>query len=74
MLSIIAGAACGATDVETLAAFSLEELANAEVTSVSKSAEMLRDAPSSIYVITHDEIQRSGATTIADGSRARTRT
>jgi iron complex outermembrane recepter protein len=64
-----AGVAGAANDVETLAAFSLEELANAQVTSVSKSAEMLRDAPSSIYVITNDEIRRSGVTTIPDALR-----
>jgi hypothetical protein len=62
-------AAGAATDVEKLAAFSLEQLAEAEVTSVSKSAEMLRDAPSSIYVITQDEIRRSGVTTIPDALR-----
>ena len=58
-----------AADVEKLADLSLEQLANAEVTSVSKSAEMLRNAPSSIYVITQDEIRRSGVTTIPDALR-----
>lgn len=73
ILALSIGGACAArgdaNDIEQLATFSLEQLANAEVTSVSKSAEMLRDAPSSIYVITHDEIRRSGVTTIADALR-----
>ncbi len=58
-----------ASELESLAQLSLEELANLEVTSVSKSSELLRLAPSSIYVITHDEILRSGVTTIPDALR-----
>lgn len=58
-----------ASDVEALADLSLEDLANIEVTSVSKSADLLRLAPSAIYVITHDEILHSGATTIVDALR-----
>jgi len=52
--------------LETL---SLEQLANVEVTSVSKSAERLSQAPAAIYVITHDQIVRSGATSIAEALR-----
>jgi outer membrane receptor for ferrienterochelin and colicin len=40
---------------------SLEELMNLEVTSVSKITERIQDVPSSIYVITSDDIQRSSA-------------
>jgi iron complex outermembrane receptor protein len=58
-----------AAQIETLADLSLEELGNLEVTSVSKAAEALRSAPSSIYVITHDEIVRSGATSIPEALR-----
>ena len=54
---------------ETLAEFSLEQLSQLEVTSVSKAAEPLRAAPASIYVITHDEILRSGATSIVEALR-----
>ena len=39
---------------------SLEQLANVEVTSVSKSAQPLSSAAASIYVITREEILRSG--------------
>jgi iron complex outermembrane receptor protein len=45
---------------------SLEELANIEVTSVSGRAEALSGAAASIYVITSDDIRRSGATTLPE--------
>ncbi len=51
-------------DSESLDMFldmSLEELMNIEVTSVSKKSERLQDVPSSIYVITTEDIQRSSA-------------
>jgi iron complex outermembrane receptor protein len=44
----------------------LDQLANLPVTSVSKSAEPLSDAPAAVYVISHDEVVQSGATSIAD--------
>lgn len=49
-----------------LAKLSIEELANYEVTSVSKRAERLGDAPSSIFVISHEDILRSGATSVPE--------
>jgi hypothetical protein len=49
-----------ATPADELGGMSLEELANVQVTSVSKSVEPLRTAPAAIYVITHDDIMRSG--------------
>jgi iron complex outermembrane receptor protein len=52
-----------------LAKLSLEELSDLEVTSVSKSTEQLGLAPAAIYVITHEEILRSGATSIAEALR-----
>jgi iron complex outermembrane receptor protein len=45
---------------------SIEQLENVEITSVSKRAEPLSAAPAAIYVITHDQIMRSGATTIPE--------
>lgn len=41
---------------------SIEDLLNVKVTSVSKKAENLQHAASSIYVLTKEDIQRSGAT------------
>lgn len=43
---------------------SLEDLMGIEITSVSKKAERLQDVASAIYVITKDDINKSGATTI----------
>jgi iron complex outermembrane receptor protein len=60
--------AAGST-VESLAEYSLEQLSQVEVTSVSKTTEPLRAAPASIYVITHDEILRSGATSLVEALR-----
>src|SRR5713101_4322027 len=52
-----------------LADLSLEELANLEITSVSRRAERLSDAPASIFVITGDDIRRSGATSLPEALR-----
>jgi iron complex outermembrane receptor protein len=52
-----------------VAELSLEELANIRITSVSKKSESLADAPASIFVITNDEIRRSGATTLPEALR-----
>jgi iron complex outermembrane receptor protein len=48
---------------------SLEELANISITSVSKRAEQLAEAPASIFVISGDEIRRSGYTTLPEALR-----
>jgi len=45
---------------------SIEELANIDVTSVSRRPERLQDAPASVYVITADDIRRSGARNLAE--------
>lgn len=52
-----------------LADLSLEELANLPITSVSKKAEPLADAAASVYVITNDDIRRSGARTLPEALR-----
>lgn len=49
-----------------LADLSLEELMNVEVTSVSKHQQRLMEAPAAIYVITQEDIRRSGATSIPE--------
>jgi iron complex outermembrane receptor protein len=48
---------------------SLDELSQLKVTSVSRRAEELRYAPSAIYVITADDIRRSGASSVAEALR-----
>ncbi len=55
--------------VADLADLSIEELGNIQVTSVSKHAERLADAPASIFVITREEILRSGATRLPEALR-----
>lgn len=45
---------------------SIEQLANVPVTSVSKSVQPLSGAPAAVYVNTHDDIVRSGATSLAE--------
>jgi len=62
-------AAAASSQEDELAHMSLQDLTNVEVTSVSKTAEPLSQAPAAIYVITHDEIIRSGATNVAQALR-----
>lgn len=44
----------------------MEDLMNMQVTSVSKRAQKVADAPAAIFVITQDDIQRSGARNIPE--------
>ncbi|HVP85863.1 MAG TPA: TonB-dependent receptor [Rhizomicrobium sp.] len=53
----------GGSDLSTL---SIEDLGNVEITSVSKTAQPLSDAAAAVFVITHDDIARSGATSIPE--------
>ena len=55
--------------IDDLAALSLEELMNVEVTSVSKKAEKRTDAAAAIFVLTNEDIRRSGARSIPDALR-----
>ena len=52
-----------------LAELSLEQLANLQITSVSKRPERLADAPASVFIITGEDIRRSGATTLPQALR-----
>ncbi|SFM78195.1 TonB-dependent receptor plug domain-containing protein [Thermodesulforhabdus norvegica] len=52
-----------ALDLTTL---SLEELMNIEISSVTKRTQKVKDAPGAVYVITAEDIRRSGVTTVAD--------
>lgn len=56
-------------DADDLLDLSLEELSNIEVTSVSKRSEKASEAAAAIYVVTQDEIRRSGATSIPEALR-----
>src|SRR5947209_4633153 len=48
---------------------SIEELSNIKITSVSRHAERLSDAPAAIFVITGEDIRRSGATRLSEALR-----
>ncbi len=56
----------GQTD---LADLSIEELANIQVTSVSRRPERLQDAAAAVFVITADDIRRSGADSLPEALR-----
>ncbi|HJP98791.1 MAG TPA: TonB-dependent receptor plug domain-containing protein, partial [Rhodanobacteraceae bacterium] len=61
-----AGTAWSQGALQSLGNLSLQDLGKIVVTSVAKSPEPLADAPAAVYVITHDEIMRSGATTLPE--------
>src|SRR5882762_6534418 len=56
-------------DPSDLADLSLEELGNIQITSVSKRAERLSDAAASVFVITAEDIRRSGVTNLPEALR-----
>jgi iron complex outermembrane receptor protein len=64
-----AGGAAEARAAARLSTMTIEELAELEVSSVSKRPERLADAAAAVYVITHEDIVRSGVLTIAEALR-----
>ncbi|PPC94078.1 MAG: TonB-dependent receptor [Methylotenera sp.] len=54
---------------QDLIELSLEELANIQITSVSKRRESINDAAASIFVITNNDIQRSGVSSLPEALR-----
>jgi iron complex outermembrane recepter protein len=64
-----AATAWAASDVQQLKDLSIEELSNIEITSVSKRDEKLSNAPTSVFVITSEDIRRSGATSLPEALR-----
>jgi len=56
-------------EIRYLKSLSIEDLAYLEVTSVSKKAEKLSDAAAAVFVISDEDIRRSGVTTIAEALR-----
>lgn len=68
-LLIIAVTPAAAQDYQALKRLSLEELGRIEVTTVSRSPDSLTRTPAAVYVITQDEIHRSGATSIPEALR-----
>src|SRR5882757_4206355 len=60
------GAVAHAQTVEDLQQMSISELATLDILSVTKTMEPLSSAPAAIYVITHDDIVRSGANSVPE--------
>jgi len=69
--AFLVSAAAGAQPmrVADIADLSIEELSNIQITSVSRHAERLSDAPASVFVITAEDIRRSGATSLPEALR-----
>lgn len=63
------GPTISAQSVKSLRSLSLEQLANVEVTTYGKTPTELWDTPAAVYVLTGQDIVRSGATTVADALR-----
>jgi iron complex outermembrane receptor protein len=58
-----------AASVGDLSRLSIDELANLPVTGVTRTLQPLSQAPAAVFVITNDDIRRSGATTLAEALR-----
>jgi iron complex outermembrane recepter protein len=71
LLLIGSGHALGKPEMlaANLADLTLEQLSNIQITSVSKHPERLSDAAASVFVISAEDIRRSGATTLAEALR-----
>jgi iron complex outermembrane recepter protein len=59
----------GKTSAEDLNQLSMEQLGDIEVTTVSKAPEQVWRTPAAVFVITKEDIQRSGATSIPEALR-----
>ncbi len=66
---MLGGAQTALADSGDLLDLSIEQLADLQITSVSRAEERLADAPAAVFVITGDEIRRSGVRSIAEALR-----
>ena len=72
ILSLLFSASALANSDDTsidITGISLTELFNLKITSLSKKKQALNKAAAAVYVLTHNEIDRLGVTTIADALR-----
>jgi iron complex outermembrane recepter protein len=65
----VSASAQSSQNLPDVTAITLEDLMNLQVTSVSKRAQKLADAAAAIFVITQDDIRRSGASSIPEALR-----
>ncbi|MCQ1550162.1 MAG: TonB-dependent receptor [Candidatus Accumulibacter phosphatis] len=56
-------------DVSAAVDMSLEDLLNVEITSAARKSQRLNDVAAAVYVITREDIERSGATSIPEALR-----
>src|ERR1700712_2103776 len=63
---LTAAGAASAQSVEDLRHMSIDQLGEIDISSVTKANEALSDAPAAIYVITQEDIVRSGATSLPE--------
>lgn len=66
LLCLVAASGQQTKSVEGVADLSIEEILNVPVTSVSRKAQRVATAPAAVYVITQEDIRRSGAQTVPD--------
>jgi iron complex outermembrane recepter protein len=66
---LLTAAILHAQDFPDVTSISLEDLMNMRVTSVSKREQKLADAPAAIFVLTQEDIHRSGARNIPEALR-----
>lgn len=66
---LAAGSAAAGPLVTDLTKLSLQELMNIEVTSVAKTPQSLQDASAAVFVISREDIRRSGVTSIPEALR-----
>ncbi|MCG8683938.1 MAG: TonB-dependent receptor [Desulfobacterales bacterium] len=60
---------CFAEDAVDLTVLSIEELMDVEVTSVAKKSQNLSDSAAAVFVISNDDLRRSGVTSIPEALR-----
>ncbi|MGZ8407600.1 MAG: TonB-dependent receptor plug domain-containing protein [Caulobacteraceae bacterium] len=62
----VGASAISGSSISDLGQLSIEELAKVEIISTTKRGEPLSQAPASVYVITREDIRRSGATSLPE--------
>jgi iron complex outermembrane receptor protein len=67
--AVRAESAADTNSIQSLKRMSLDDLMNVEITSVSKKEEKLSEAPAAVFVLTQDDIHRSGAMSIPEALR-----
>jgi iron complex outermembrane receptor protein len=69
LLPVFPNGVCAALPPVDLTDLSLEELMNLRVTSTARRPQSVAESPTAVFVITQDDIRRSGATSIPEALR-----